>query len=530
MKRIGIFLGFKSDAIIYGVSLNQEGIARLLVFLVQGALQNANAIVTIAIPIWFKKTLLDILQDHQVDLTKVELLTGSKSYFWLRRIVIKTIFSNSKAGLGTIRATIKAYVKQKIKNIVATAVQPALPAKFKKLFFQMIFFTTVCLPLLSVFFILVLLNRIYTKLIKPVLNKINGFDDMVHLKEIMTKLNFRLNLKEALINREMNKLLARMNKTDIKAWLIPTANWPEIKSIKTKKIMAVPDIVFFDFPILFGDPFFYDSYQNILSCIESADHFVCYSEYIKEEHLMKPFMISQNNISVIPHGFNDLNEYFKDKNALTGVRAEALQILKEYQREALQDDPYLANFDFTETQYILFPSQARLYKNYLNLVKAYRILLRERFYKLKLIVTGNLRAIVELETYVRDQRLHLDVLSLMNVPSKVLAALNHLAICSVNPTLFEGGFPFTFTEAYSVGTPSVMSNIPMVRDQISDPELQQKMLFDPFDITDIANKIAWAVDNRDNLYNLQTPLYNTFKQRSWSKVANEYIDLLTSFH
>jgi len=47
-----------------------------------------------------------------------------------------------------------------------------------------------------------------------------------------------------------------------------------------------------------------------------------------------------------------------------------------------------------------------------------------------------------------------------------IAACYKLADLAVNPSLSEGGFPFTFTEALSVGTPVVMARIPVTEEII----------------------------------------------------------------
>jgi glycosyltransferase involved in cell wall biosynthesis len=51
------------------------------------------------------------------------------------------------------------------------------------------------------------------------------------------------------------------------------------------------------------------------------------------------------------------------------------------------------------------------------------------------------------------------------------------------------------------------------------------MLFDPFNIHDMAAKMEWAVLNRQALIDLQKPLYEKFAKRSWEVVANEYTAL-----
>jgi len=111
----------------------------------------------------------------------------------------------------------------------------------------------------------------------------------------------------------------------------------------------------------------------------------------------------------------------------------------------------------------------------------------------------------------------------------VLASFYCLASLAVNPTLFEGGFPFTFTEAYSVGTPSLLSDISMVRERLADRDnetgrLLERMLFDPMNPLDLAEKIRWAVANRQELFALQRGLFEAFP--TWEEVAQRYSDSL----
>lgn len=324
----------------------------------------------------------------------------------------------------------------------------------------------------------------------------------------------------------MRKLIKELNKRkDVSVWYVPSLFWPEIGALHAKKVVAAPDVVFVDFPSQFLDlhNYYHFTYQNIKQTIASADHFICYSNYVKQKHLVDSLFVEPAKVSVINHGVIDLSHYAKDINA-------AKQILDHYQSaQAATLSPYLNDFDFNSMRFIFYSSQIRPYKNFLNLVKAYEILLRKRFINMKLVITADLNFDKTVKDYVISRRLQHDIISLPHVSSKVLAALNQLAVCSVNPSLFEGGFPFTFAEAYSVGTPSIMSEIPVVTAEIEDEALRKAMLFDPYDLNDMTNKIEWAVNHRDELYALQKPLYDKFKHRTWDKVAQEYVDLLNQF-
>jgi glycosyltransferase involved in cell wall biosynthesis len=107
-----------------------------------------------------------------------------------------------------------------------------------------------------------------------------------------------------------------------------------------------------------------------------------------------------------------------------------------------------------------------------------------------------------------------------------LAACYRVARLAVNPSLSEGGFPFTFTEALSVGTPIVMARIPVTEEIVTDSDLQEKMLFDASDWKDMANRIEWALENRATLLSSQRPLYELLAKRTWRHVVDDHIEIL----
>ena len=186
---------------------------------------------------------------------------------------------------------------------------------------------------------------------------------------------------------------------------------------------------------------------------------------------------------------------------------------------------YVCDFPFDEVPYLFVSSQIRPNKNFFNLLKAYEFVLRRRYRNLKLVITGDLIAEgLGLKGLIHERGLDLDVVSLPNIPLDVHAAFYHLATLTIVPTLFEGGFPFQFSESMSVGTPVVMSDIAATRELLPD-NLVERMLFDPTDPHSMAARIEWALDNCAALFDLQKPFYEDMQTRTWDKVANEYLEV-----
>jgi len=527
MKKIGIFLAYAP-----GQSLKNQGISRLLSFILNGILKDNKTKITIAMPGWFEKSITDFMQDQKIDINQIELLTTKgnphilriveffkrrKNRFFIKKNSKHTIFTNDHGSPLWILKIIMPFISTR-----STALFVLSGLIFFVLGVAFLPFILFSFILLSVFNLLKKSYARINKIIKFIFNIIKI--PFIHYKYKVTPSHIYHELRKC----ELRKLIALINnRPDISVWFIPTLFWPEIKLIKAIKVVAAPDVVFVDFPMYFNDKYSLLTYKIISETISVADHLICYSDHVKQNHLIKSFGVEPSKISVIPHGAIDLSKYFKNSDKeMYSERNQSIDILHDYQRKKLCNHPYLSNFHLSSMRFIFYSSQIRSYKNFHALIQAYEILLRKRYLNIKLVITGDIHAHQEIYNYIINKRLQFDVLSFHDVSSEMLAALNHLSICAVNPTLFEGGFPFTFAEAYSVGAPSVMSDIPVTQAYILDKTLRDHMLFNPNNIEDMADKIEWAIENREELLDLQKPLYQKFHQRSWSFVASEYIDVL----
>lgn len=174
-------------------------------------------------------------------------------------------------------------------------------------------------------------------------------------------------------------------------------------------------------------------------------------------------------------------------------------------------------------RFLFYSSQFRPHKNILSLLKAYIYILREKHISIKLILTGNPVRDPKFVSWIQEYNLAQDVFCVHGLTEQELAAFYRGATLAVNPSFSEGGCPFTFTEALSVGTPVVMARIPVTEEVITCPNLGKRMLFDPDNWKNMANCIIQALENRDALLKMQMDFYNQVSQRSWKTVADEYL-------
>ncbi|TPJ33850.1 glycosyltransferase [Mesorhizobium sp. B2-6-5] len=330
--------------------------------------------------------------------------------------------------------------------------------------------------------------------------------------------------------REALYLVRRANSmTDVDVWYSPTVFWPEFNAIRASRVQAFPDMLISQFPTAFASTI-KDAphiYKRAKEAITGGSYFTAYSTLVAERDLASQFSVPLDKITVIPHATMDLSPHINIKGTLDDNYAREQftgNLLDGHRLTSWRDNKYLSSIDLKDVSFIFYASQFRPNKNIMNLIKGYEIALRKRFIYSKLILTGNVSHAPDVEKYVKEHRLQYDVLFAYDVPDQVLAALYARASLVVNPTLYEGGFPFTFSEGMSVGTPSIMSRIPQVTEFVHS-DLADAMLFNPMAPEDIAAKIVWGLKNRERLLRLQMPLYNEMRDRSWADVGQDHVNL-----
>jgi glycosyltransferase involved in cell wall biosynthesis len=318
---------------------------------------------------------------------------------------------------------------------------------------------------------------------------------------------------------------------EISAWFAPTAFWPHFNDIKAPRLICVPDVVLSDFPVAFSavnDERFLETFRLVEKTIRGGNQFVTYSLDVKQRTLVERYGVPAETISVIPHGVNRLDDLVKI-SGLSNADAATDAFCAKLFGPALQKATTTPNphrFANPGIKFIFYASQFRPNKNVLTLLRAYNHLLKRRYLPHKLILTGNPSRLPEIARFIDKHNLGDDVLCLQGLSDRELAACYRLADLSVNPSLSEGGCPFTLTESLSVDTPVVMARIAVTEEVVTDPGLRDMMLFDPYSWKDMASKIEWALGNRAQLLQSQRALYDQLTKRSWSSVVDEYITLL----
>ena len=524
--RVGIFLGYAPEQ-----GIIDHGIGRLLGFLIEGV--NAQSApsnsIAIACPAWYMPQVRELLADLRIPPDAVNVVTTDGIPYLLRL----------RTGLRIMRSRLARRLRARRRDpahfgigfrIALSWLGTASTVSFIAQGLLLLLAGLLLLPVALVVLLLIVVGKLLGKAIAgngrfPSLRRLLVYATSP-LRD-MRRDEFAIRVYETIKHRELLRLVQKINRSRVAdVWYCPAIFWPEFDGIEGPKAVAVPDMIFADFPLGYAKKPFEVVFQKAQQSIGAETHLVCYSDYVRDSHLIDRLGVAPGRISVIPHGLTEMQHY------VSGVlpqdrRAWAIRKANAYIRNRFRDHPYLAEFDFSDIRFALYASQARPHKNLLQLARAWDVLLRKHHSGAKLILTCRLNEEPELFEYVHARRLQFDILELSGIPAEVLAALNILAVVAVNPTLFEGGFPFTFAEAYSVGTPSVMSRIPAVLERVRDTDLQEAMLFDPYDGDSIVERVRWALANRSRLLELQRPLFDEMAGRDWEVAASEYVALFS---
>jgi glycosyltransferase involved in cell wall biosynthesis len=529
----GIFLGYDKN-----IPLKNEGLGRLLAYLVAGWVKLPDHRLTIACPYWLVKDLQALLSDHGIAPERYELLCTSDPWWRKIQLRLKEFERKIRPAVHRIRARVRGEALPAMDSTKGTWFEQIFLIDLNRLtnaknlfaasleVFKVIVFVAMVLWLIRLYWpvILVLLAVFLAYRVWRKYRKKNKDRASATPKKLMRKQKRR----HKRYMQEVSQLIKQINKQQtVRHWLVPTPFWPEANRIEHTKSIVCPDLVLQKFPLRFSDPTTEPIYARILDTLQNAPSLICYSESIRNDQLVRGVGLSPDQIEVIGHGKVELGEFLKlgkSMPVLDEQRQIALEFLRVYQRSSLAGNPYWSRFAWDKSTYVFYSSQARGQKNILSLLRAIEILRHRSSVPIRLVLTCERSPGSEIDMFITDHRLDAWVLFATGVSNQVLASLYCWASLAVNPTLFEGGFPFTFTEAYSVGTPSLLSDIAMVREKILDSPLPDRMIFDPLNPQDLANKILWGIDHRAELFDSQRVLFEAFP--TWEMVAKSYSDSL----
>jgi len=170
--------------------------------------------------------------------------------------------------------------------------------------------------------------------------------------------------------------------------------------------------------------------------------------------------------------------------------------------------------------YFLYVGNRKRHKNLARVIEALAEVKNE---DIQFVIAGQKEQTGEdeIEAQVKELNLKDRVLFFVNPSDEVLASLYKGARFLIQPSLIEG-FGLPPLEALSLGTPVLLSDIPIFREIYEDVA----DYFDPFSVDDIAGKIEkWSDEKESPEFNHERIL-NILAKFDRAKILDQYVDLL----
>ena len=521
--KIGFFLGYGPQ-----VKLTSEGLGRYLGGLLLGFAERGID-VSIVAPAWMRTNLFSFFRELDIPQEKIRLITTRnepvvwKLYKWL-------VLGSRKKRTG-LRRFLGKYCEKGILFFSRTSTQNFwgyFPLYVLIAAAALLFALPSALIGLIAFLALKVINKVRRRTDHLQKGSIDQDDDDLYVKIFYV-------MTEVVIN-QLVELANRNQECDI--WYVPSLFWPQVNKIKKPVVINAPDLVTSLYPAEFGDVMGADdSTRKARETLQNGKYFITYSEFIRKTTLLRDFGKKPEDVIAISHVNNTSKPYIN----ISQERAADLNTERRYDIElshrilnkmsCCSCSPYYAQrMCFDDVKYLFYPSQIRPHKNIVTLLKAYEYLLREHHLPLKLILTGNVHKDFEdaVSTFIYEHHLENDVLTFSGVSTATLSALYRCAELVINPSMYEGGFTFTFGEGMSVGVPSIMADEPFETDVLFPAGLREAT-FVADDWSDLSEKIEYWLKNREELYEKEKPLYEKLAARTPRVVAGEYIEAFEYF-
>lgn len=220
------------------------------------------------------------------------------------------------------------------------------------------------------------------------------------------------------------------------------------------------------------------------------------SEWAKND-ILRHYRLDPEKVQVIPEG--------APNQVSPAVDAETVQRVRN-------------RYGLPET-FLLYPAITWPHKNHLRLLDALAYLRDERKLVVSLVLTGTQhhRSWPQIQERIRQLKLQRQVHCLGFLPETDLRAIQTLALCLVQPSLFEASSLPIF-DAWLDGVPVACSRATALPEQVQEAAL----LFDPLNPKDIGEAIAKIVTKPDIREGLRTCGFRRLKDFDWERAAKAY--------
>ena len=316
------------------------------------------------------------------------------------------------------------------------------------------------------------------------------------------KLACNLAIRNNFFNVQNNEIISQIKNHQVKLLITPNASLFCINN-NIPYITCIPDIMYRYYPSFPEFPLKARIIRNIV--YENAS-----------KHSLFAVVDSKQ-------GADDLNIFYKIPKEkikiITMVPAGYIYKYKDMSIETASNT--LVKYSIPN-KFLFYPAQFWYHKNHIRLFKAIKFI--NEFYqeKIYLVLVGSPKeSYKKIMNFIKKSDISNQIIYLGYVSDEEIVALYKKAIALVYPSLF-GPTNIPPLEAMLLGTPVLCSDLFSMPDQIGDAGL----LFDPFEIKDIADKIYKIWMDKDLRSDLIRKGYKKTKDMTLERYAKQWEDVI----
>lgn len=278
-------------------------------------------------------------------------------------------------------------------------------------------------------------------------------------------------------------------------------------------VMTAHDIYGVLYPDAFSGPAKRYWTQTIPNSMKRADHLVCISDYTKQT-IQTELGVAEENMTVVPNAVGEEFTVLKSEEELQQVETHLQQL-------------------GVSTPFILTVGTVEPRKNYERLVDAFVFANRKAMTNrpgtesaqtppVQLVIVGKKGWEYE-AVFQKIKKYHLDnaIVWLDYVNQEQLVSLYNACLFFVMPSIFEG-FGMPPLEAMSCGAPVAVAQNTSMPEVVGDAGI----LFDPFDVDNIRDRINLLLSNADLRRSLSQKSINRAQQFTWEETAKQTLAVL----
>lgn len=308
-------------------------------------------------------------------------------------------------------------------------------------------------------------------------------------------LQLELSYKFLCVIIEKNECIIKeaIKKLNLDVLHFPIQTFPEYY-LDVPTVITLHDLQHEYFPDFFDDREL--NYRKIYykQSADVCDQILVSFKHVKDD-IVKFLKISEEKITVASLGLENREKMFLDYS---------IDICKK--------------FGINE-KFILYPAQTWKHKNHIRLFNAIKMILTKYNKDIQLVCTGKKNNYYEqLNQYIMENNLENNIKFLGFVSDEELSQLYIKSMLVVIPTLYEAG-SFPLFEAMTLNVPVICSNVTSLPETIGD----NRFIFDPYSVEDIAEKIMQMIENKDLCNENITNSINQMEKYCWQDKIKNFI-------